>query len=371
MRRLAFSTIFLATAFVLVAPGCTKSATDAAATDANKGEAAANDAKKAGDAGEQNKDKPADSPAPPAEAAPPAELAPSAGVALIANPPTGALAASLALVPDQAEFVIGLSPKLITASPFYALVATEMAQDPQFQAALSSFKECDIDPAKFESVVLGFSQEEEFVAVVNGESIGQEAKASCVIASMQKQAGDTQAATVAEQGGLKSIQFTDGRAYLVNEQTLAITTTNWDATVAGLIGGQGSSVMAGKQSQLFAKVNTQAGMWGVAEVPAQYAAMAGAAGMPPEFSSLQGAAGSIDLTSGAVVTVLGSFDSPDKATAVATQLQAMVSAMGPQMPAELAGVAKSVKIEAKGADLMLAMSASMADIKAIQSAAPR
>jgi|GEM_PF-2385980 len=365
MRHLAFSTIFLATSLVVIAPGCSKSGKDADAEQA-KGAADAKPADAAKSAATAN----------PADAGAEAIARPEAGggpaVAAAAHDAgQGPFAAALALVPEQVEFMVGLSPKAIHASPFYAMVAKELAEDPQFRDALASFKECGIDPSKLDAVVIGFNQSEEFMVVVGGEAIGEDAKATCVIGTIQKQAGEGATATVVTEDGRKQIEFSDGRAYLVNDQTLALTSTAWQPAVTELINGKGTPAFTGNKRELFAKVDTGASVWGVAAVPSEFAAMAGMLGLPPELSGLQGLTGSVDLSTGVGVSVLGTFDGPQKATAVATQLQSQLAAIAPAVPAELAGVVKTIKIEAREADLALTMSATVAELMAAKNVAPQ
>ena len=225
-----------------------------------------------------------------------------------------------------------------------------------------------LDPNKFDSVVVGVSMTEDFVAIMTGDGIGEDANATCVIKNVQKLAGDPQLAEVVTQDGKKIIQFTDGRAYLVDGRTLAIATTAWESTVTGLIDGSGTSATAGKKD-LFAKVDGGASIWGVASLPPEIAGMAAVFGAPPEFSSVTAVTGSIDLSNGAAVKALAVFNGEDKAKAVNDQLTALVAEASKEAPPELGNVVKSVKIQNTGADLSVEVTATMDDITNAKGAA--
>jgi hypothetical protein len=206
--------------------------------------------------------------------------------------------------------------------------------------------------------------------VIIGDGIGEDKTASCVIKNIQKMAGDAQLADVVTQDGKKMIQFTDGRAYLVDGRTLAIVTTAWETSVGTLVDGKGTGAAASSKKELFTKVNGAASIWGVASLPPEIAGMAAMFGAPPEFSDVTSVTGSIDLSNGAAVNALAVFGSADKAKSVADQLQTILAAAAGEVPPELANVVKSVKIEAAGTDLKISMTASMDEINKAKDAAP-
>ena len=360
MRTLGYSSLLLAASLV-VAPACSKK-------EETSGDAAA--AKKDGEAKDGDKK---DAAAKTDESAPAkAEADPAGGVAAAAGDSAklaaGGFPSAISLIPEQAQLIVGLSPKGITGSPVYAMMAKELENDSEFQDALSAFKDCGLTPDNFESVVVGLNMDENFVAVITGEGIGEDKNASCLIKNIQKQAGDAQIADVVTQDGKKLIQFTDGRAYLVDARTLAITTTAWESAVDGLVGGKGSSAASGSKKDLFAKVDGNATIWGVADVPAELAPMAALLGAPAEFSSVKQVTGSIDLSNGAAVKLLAGFASEDTAKSVHEQLTALLAEAKKEAPAEVSAIVDSVKFEAKGTDLTVSMSATMDDITKAQAA---
>jgi hypothetical protein len=280
----------------------------------------------------------------------------------------GANADAVKLIPDEAEFVVGLNPKAITGSEVYKQFSAEIEKEAEFKEAMSAFEECGLKPTEFDAVVVGANQAEEFVAVIVGDGIGEDDNASCVIKNIQKMSGEDEAADVTKEDGKKVIQFTDGRAYLVNKNMLALATTAWEDKVGELIDGKGSPAIENSKKDLYGKVDAKAAVWFIAEVPAELAGMAAMAA--PEASEVKNVAGSVDLSKGAAVDFVAGFDSEDKAKAVAEKVQGMFDGVKGEAPKELAGVVESVKIEASGSDVKFAVSASIDDINAVKEMAP-
>jgi hypothetical protein len=351
MRNLGYPTLLLAASLV-VTSACSKK--DESSGDSDKktdgGDAKVED-KKAADGG--------------------GSAEPTGGLASVATKAaSGAVSSGIALIPDQAELILGLSVGSIMSSPYYKLAEAELNQDPEGAKMLTMVKDCGLDPQKLESVVVGISQDENFVLVMVGEGLGEDAKAKCLIDGVQKSAGEGPAGEVATENGKKSIKYAKGRAYLVDGRTLAMTTTAWDSALVSLIDGTGSSAIGGSKKDLFAKTNTGATMWGLANIPPELAGLAPAFGAPAEFASVKSVTGSIDLVDGAAINVIAGFTSEDTAKSVVTQLQALITAASSEAPPEVAGMIKSVKIEAAGTDVKVAMSATAEELTKLQAVAP-
>jgi hypothetical protein len=362
MRFPGYSTLLL-TASLVVAPACTKkdetSGETAAKKESGGGDEVKTEDKKTDDGGAAKStgggEKLGEQPA----GAGGGIVSAGSGAAKLA---VGGFPSSVTLIPDQAEFILGISVGSIMSSPIYALASAELAQDPDIQGVINILKNCNVDAAKLESIVVGAAKDENFVAVMIGEGVGEDANASCIIKGVQKQAGDPEIADVVTQDGKKMIQFTDGRAYLVDGRTLALATTAWEGALGELIDGKGTPAVSNSKKDLFAKVNGAASIWGVAVVPPELASMGAMFGAPAEISTVQTVTGSVDLSSGAAINMLAGFASEDAAKSVATWMQTMLGEATKDAPAEVAGVVKSVKIEAAGKDVTVAMTATMDDI---------
>jgi hypothetical protein len=189
-----------------------------------------------------------------------------------------------------------------------------------------------------------------------------------VIKNIQKASGEEEAADVTKEEGKKIIQFTDGRAYLVNDNMLALATTGWEGKVGELIDGKGTAAIDGTKKDLYGKVDTKAAVWFMAAIPAELAGMAAMAA--PEAAEVKTAAGSIDLSKGAAISILAGFETEDKAKAVAEKVQGMFDGVKGEAPKELSAVVESVKIEAAGSDVKISVSASIEDLNAAKTMAP-
>lgn len=280
----------------------------------------------------------------------------------------GASADAVKLIPDEAEFIIGLNPKAITGSEAYKSVQAEIEAEEDYKEMMTSAEECGLKPTEFDAIVIGANQAEDFVAVIVGDGIGEDDNATCLIKKIQKASGEEEVAEVTKEDGKKVIQFTDGRAYLVNKNMMAMATTAWQDKVGELIDGKGSPAIENSKKDLYGKVDTKAAMWFLADVPAELAGMAAMAA--PEAAEVKTAAGTIDLSKGAAVNFIAGFDSEDKAKAVAEKLQALFDGVKGEAPKELAGVVESLKIEASGNDVKLSVSATTEEITAAKAVAP-
>jgi hypothetical protein len=187
---------------------------------------------------------------------------------------------------------------------------------------------------------------------------------------VQQQAGKSgEVGQVVEQDGRKTIQFSEGRAYLVDGRTLVLATTAWDSAVTSLIDGKGTPASTNSKKDLFAKVNTSASVWGVATIPAELAGMAPMFGAPAEFASVQSVVGSLDLTTGVSIDVVAGFNSAETASSLALQLKTLMTEGTQGAPAEVSGMVEKIKIEAVGTDVKIAMSATLDEITKIQAMA--
>jgi hypothetical protein len=278
----------------------------------------------------------------------------------------GASADAVKLVPDEAEFIVGLNPKTITGSELYKQFSSEFEKEEDFKEAMSSFEECGLKPTEFDAVIVGANQAEDFVAVIVGDGIGEDDNASCIIKNIQKMSGEEEVADVTKEDGKKIIQFTDGRAYLVNNNMLALSTTAWEAKIGELIDGKGTPAIENSKKDLYGKVDSKAAVWFIADVPTELAGMAAAAA--PEATEVKTVVGTVDLSKGVAIDLIAGFPDEAKATATATKLQEAFDGLKGMAPPELGGVVESVKIEASGSDVKVGVSASMEDITAAKAA---
>lgn len=278
----------------------------------------------------------------------------------------GANAEAAKLIPDEAEMIVGMNPKAISESELYKAFGAEMEKEADFQEAVGAFKECGLEPNNIEAVVVGVkASSEDFVAVVVADGIGKDDTASCVIKKIQKMNGDEEVADVTKDSGHKIIQFTDGRAYLVNDNMLALATTAWESKIGELIDGKGTPAIENSKKDLYGKVDNKAAVWFLAEVPSEMAA--GAAMIAPEASKIKTVIGSVDFSKGMGISVVAGFGSEEDAKAVAESAQKQFDEVkGMAALVGMSAAAESVKIEASGSDVKVNASASMEELTALQ-----
>ena len=223
---------------------------------------------------------------------------------------SGANAEAVKLIPDEAEMIIGMNPKAISESELYKAFGSEMEKESDFKEAMSAFKDCGLEPKNIEAVVVGVkASSEDFVAIVGAEGIGKDETASCIIKNIQKMNGDEQVADVTKDSGHKIIQFTDGRAFLVNDNMLALATTSWEDKIGELIDGKGTPAIDNGKKDLYGKVDTKAAVWFLADVPSEMAG--GAAMLAPEATKVKTVIGSLDFSKGLAVDMVAGFGSAE------------------------------------------------------------
>lgn len=283
----------------------------------------------------------------------------------------GAAADAAKLVPDEADFIVGMSPKAIGESELYKQLAPKFESEEDYKKAISMFKDCGLEPLEFDAVVIGASSGGDQVVVVVGDSVGKKDEATCAINNFLKEAGQEANAEVVKEGGNNVIDIDQFRVYLVSDKMLAIASTDWKDPVAELIDGKGKPAVENSKKDLMGKVDTKKAIWFVATIPSELASMAAMAG--PELADLteiKTAAGSVDLSKGVALELIAGFDSDDKASAVAEKIQALNDKSKSQTPENLKGMSESVKIEASGSDVKLSASASKDEVEAAMAELP-
>lgn len=279
----------------------------------------------------------------------------------------------LDLVPDAAEFVVGLSPQKIGDSQLYSKYSAQLQSTADFQDFVGAFNDCGLDPFAFESVVVGATQTRDFVVTVAGEGVGKQDAAVCVIDNMLEETGQQPASKVEQKQGKSIIEFTDGRAYLVNDNLLAIASTSWAGTVAELIDGKGTAAVAGSKKAPLAKADTKKALWWVALMPSQYTQ--DLAAFAPEAKEVETFVGSVDLSEGVAVELIAGFEAEAKAEAAAERAKTALAEGKNQLaafgvPEQVTNILDSVKIETSGSDVNISGSASMADLEFVDSLLP-
>lgn len=280
----------------------------------------------------------------------------------------GAAADAAKLVPDEADFIAGVSPKAVSESELYKKLAPKFESEEDYKKSIAMFEDCGLKPLEFEAVVVGASSGGESVVVVVGDGVGKQEGATCAVNKLLEQEGKEANAEVAKDGSNSVIDVEDFRIYLVSDKMIAITSADWKSSVAELIDGKGKPAIENSKKDLMGKVDSKKAAWFVATVPAELAGMAAMAG--PELTEIKTVVGSIDLSKGVAVELVAGFDDGDKAKAAADKVQSLSDMTKSQTPENLKGMSESLKIEASGSDVKISASASMDEVDAAMSQLP-
>lgn len=282
----------------------------------------------------------------------------------------GANVDAVKLVPDEAEFVVGVNPKAVTGSEVYKAFSGDLEKEADYKEMVEALKGCNLEVSSFDRFVVGATAKEDFVAVVEAAGIGKDENATCIINKIAEESGEEANNSVSNKDGKKIVQFADGRAYLVNDNMLAIATTSWEDKVGALIDGEGKPAVDNSKKDLYGAIDNKAAVWFVAAVPTEVSAM-GAMFGAPELADVKTAAGSLDLSSGVGVNLIVDMADEAKAKAAADKANGMLEEVkkAPQAK-DFDSTMKSLEIKADGGKITIKAAASMDDINKAKELAP-
>ena len=186
----------------------------------------------------------------------------------------------------------------------------------------------------------------------------------CVAGKIKEKNGGTDPWKLEDKDGKKQLTMEGEKGevgYVVNENTLVVTSKDWAASVKELIDGKGKSAFDGSLKDVIGRADTSKHIWFAGTLPAEFTKEGPAAGA-------KDVAGDVDLSSGLGVRASVGFASADEATKKATELQTQFDGM--KGAATGMGVPQtavdSVKIEAKDTAVHVSASISNDDMKKVQ-----
>ena len=291
-------------------------------------------------------------------------LAISAALALSACSGGGGAGAATKYIPDAAEFVGGMSVSgLISASGQKAEIEEQINKDSDAKEMMEAAKACNLDPWNLDSIVMGGTSKEDFVAIISGSGFGKAENITCISAKIKEKKGiDAEPITIAD----KKLTFAKGDeagGYLVDDNTLVIVTKGWDSAVKGLIDGTGTNAIDGSMKDATGLTDMGKHIWFAGKVPADAAENLGPA------AGLSMAAGSFDFSGGGLaIAAAGKFADAAGATKAATEANTQFDKVKPMagMVGIPQGVVDSVKIAADGDKITVVAKASKEDLKTLE-----
>ncbi|HEY0134574.1 MAG TPA: hypothetical protein VGB85_10850 [Nannocystis sp.] len=272
-------------------------------------------------------------------------------------------------IPADAALLAHIDMKGLSGSPLWASNKAMMDADPEVKKQMEAFSACNMPFDGFRTVDLGVGAEAKNIAVVaQGAGIGKPENLRCLSEKMKD--GDWKLEEVA--GGKPRLVFDNGEAYgyLVDDDTLAIATKAWDASVTSLMTGKGTSVRDGALKDVLAQADQTKHVWFAGNLPPQLAAMATAQPGMSGMAGLKSVAGSLDLTAGLGLVLAFGMENADRAKTSLAEVQKQFASVKPMagMLGIPATAVDKVTFEAKDAAVTMTASLTMDEINAMSSA---
>jgi energy-coupling factor transporter ATP-binding protein EcfA2 len=270
---------------------------------------------------------------------------------------------SVKLIPEAATAVGGVDMKAVVASKLWTdnKALLESGQNKEMMDAATA---CNLGTDKWKSVAFGMDMtKEQFAVVISADGIGKDENLNCVAGKIKEKSGKDPW-KLEDKDGKKQLTMEGEKGevgYVVNENTLVVTSKDWAAAVKELVDGKGKSAFDGSLKDVIGRADMGKAVWFAGTIPAEMTKEGPAAGA-------KDAAGSVDLSSGLGVQASVGFASADEAKKKAEELQKMFdgvkgSATGMGVPQT---AVDSVKIEAKDAAVHFTATMSAEDVKKVQ-----
>lgn len=270
------------------------------------------------------------------------------------------------LVPNPAEFVLAVKPRAVTSSAVYAAMRDPIEQEPGMREVIDAFEGCGLQPREFDTLVFGATADMDFVAVIVGDAVGTETNATCLVNAMRTSQGEPADAKIELQGGRKTLALEDsGRAFLVADDMLALTTAAWTDEVGQLLDGKGRPAVRHSRAGEFAKVDRKAPFWFLASMPKEVRDIGPMVGAPG-LSDVNAAIGKVELSDGLALEMAFTLDEAGQADALAGELQTLVkTAAGAGDIGDLQSLIDGLAITAEDTDVVLKSTVGLDTIKAL------
>ena len=300
------------------------------------------------------------------KAAPAAKDAPPPLPTTAPPPPVGSGGSGERLIPGDAALLAHVDMQGLHASPLFAANKAVMEADPEGKKQLDALTTCKVPLSGIQALDIGVGADGQAVSViVSGAGVGKLENLRCLKDTLG--GNDWK---IEEQDGKARLVFGPGEAFgnLVDDNTLAIVSQDWDAALRERIAGQGSSVRDGALKDILPQADASKHVWFAGKLPPELAALAsaGVAGM----AGLRSVAGSLDLSTGLGLSLSFGLESPEKAKATFTDVQTQfdsVKGMAPLFGVPASAVDK-VAFTVKDASVVMTAALTMDEINALSAA---
>lgn len=272
------------------------------------------------------------------------------------------------LVPDGATVIGGVDLAAATKSKAYEAFKKQI-EEGEGKETMDAAKACNLGPDKWKSITFGAAPpEEKMVIVFKVDGIGKKENLDCAHEKIKEAEGGKDSWTSEEKDGKLVLTFTKkgGKGYVTDDNTLVMTSKDWDGAVSELIGGKGKTAVDGSLKEIYGRAEKGKNVWVAGKIPADM--LKGSPGEGATDATMW-----MDLSKGLELAAAVSFGSAEDATGKAEQLnkmfdenKGMATTFGvPQT------VVDSVKIEAKDKAVSVQATISEEDVTKLSDAAEK
>ncbi|PRQ05719.1 hypothetical protein [Enhygromyxa salina] len=265
------------------------------------------------------------------------------------------------LIPEAAQWLVRISPAQLMHSAFWSALGSEV-ESGELSELFAGLRECGLEPASFQDVLIGFeSENENYVMVVQGPGVGQSDLATCAVQVMRRQLPGEKTMEVEASlspgafGGPPMIPFDNGVAYLISPDELVFASLAWQYEVGQLAQCMGQPALESSAiaslAPLISRVDTRADLWMIGHVPPSLASIFLMFGGPSQGPS--DVAMTVDFSSGFGFDMSLTLDSAATAEQARTALQTSLDQLAANGNSELERFLAGVSLEASGPRLLL------------------
>ena len=259
----------------------------------------------------------------------------------------------LDVVPDQAQLLISINPRELMAAGAWVRLEMVFAKDSEWVQAMAIFDGCGLPASTWERLVIGVTRSEEYVLAGVAPGAGRDENARCLIEAIQRANGEEISAVVTPSPDLPSlriIEFSDGRAYLIDDDAIAIATLG----LADLLGDRlecvGPPAFGGPLTSWSRVLDPSATIWLAGAGWPEVESVLSVSAPPLAFVVAARFADGVDLQ----LEVLTS--DPASAEAMAREAQGLVDGLRPMVPPGLVRAVEDMSVVHEGDAMQIGLS---------------
>jgi hypothetical protein len=273
----------------------------------------------------------------------------------------------MALVPNEAGVLAGLSAAQIYDSPAYALHRAQLESGPTAHM-LEIASSCDLKPENLRFVGLGLGQSGDYALILRGPGVGRKEAWQCLAQRSQSDGGLgglAPAFRLDEKASPPALITADAHAagLVVDDSTVVICTPNWVAGVQAKISSKASAQLAPEFVNLLATVDRASSGWFVGNFPP---------GLPTS-AGLERLGGTLQVGADVQARIFARFDQAEHAERALVEIREKLAAFASLAPAF--GVPRSVvaaiATEQEGSEIRVAVPIGRAELVAMQDSLSR